>query len=168
MTIIVTLEGRVEMTDVTGAFKLKKLILRTEGDELAWELCCSYRQEGSHRHCKFLLIPIHGMDFCRTLSFKVTPTVVNGSAKATGSWKDVGQSSVFSFGQSRSEIPFGEFLTATVEIQLKWGQVTCVGNSNRLYNSPELSDITLKCGDLVLSGKRCGQRFQLPVQIYVA
>jgi hypothetical protein len=44
----------------------------------------------------------------------------------------------------------GKTLTVVIKIMLQMGHVTGVSNSNRLFKSRELSDVTLKCGDLLI------------------
>jgi BTB/POZ domain len=48
------------------------------------------------------------------------------------------------------KLRIGGTLTIAIKILLKIGPLTSVSNSSRLFNSSEQSDVTLKCGDIVI------------------
>jgi BTB/POZ domain len=145
---------------VKVSFDRDERVLRLRTGELEWKLLCTtalnYRNRfrgGLTRDdvlcldSTFKLVPLHGMNFLRTASFSLTLTIEGGRTNSRGCLA-VNKNHIFRiFPKSGEEL--GEtLLTIGVDIILEMGEMTSVGNSNRLFNSSELSDVMLKCGDL--------------------
>jgi hypothetical protein len=130
--------------------KPKRLSLRTSGGELEWELLYNTilkKDEDNCLHCTFRLRPLPEFFYMTTASYCLSLDVEGGDTANEKSLV-LNEDYVFRIVPRSFHRPLGENLTITIVILLKAGELTTVSNSNRLFNSSELSDVTLKCGDL--------------------
>jgi hypothetical protein len=134
------------------------LNLRTNDGELEWKLLYttelgwqtvvpgSQATEAICLDCKFRLVPVQGMNFMRTTAYTMTLLIDGGKFYHRRSLV-VNKEYSRRIEPNGPEKELGKTLTIHVMIDLEMGQVTSVGNSNRLFNNSEQSDVTLKCGD---------------------
>jgi hypothetical protein len=148
--------------------KQRKLRLRMNGGAMEWDLWYttelksealntgigifysgSQQFQAIQAHClhsTIKLVPVHGANFMRTTSYRVTLDVESGANRSHDSLV-VNKDYSFRITPASREKRLGDILTIVIGIRLKGGQVTSISNSNRLFNSREHSDIELRCGD---------------------
>ena len=134
--------------------KQKSLMLRTIGGELEWELqyTADYIISSTGLYFSYKLVPLHGQNLMRTVSYSFKLTIPQGYNKIDPPKNAQLVNETYRCRSERhGECFSGNKLGMTIRIRLAGGEVTGLTSSSRLYNKKEGSDLEIKCDDLVIN-----------------